>query len=60
MTHVTCYLISMFSFRDPRAIAKQMELLDKYHQNGVINDQTYKRLCYATMTNTSEKVEEPR
>ena len=58
-----CYIMSSmtpFSRRGPCAVAKQMELLEKYHQNGVINGQTYQRLCYATMTNTSEKVKGPR
>ena len=32
------------------AVAKQVELINQYHTNGVINDATYRRLMDATTT----------
>lgn len=44
ITYATCYIMSLlFSWRDPEMIVQQKELLDKYHENGVINDMTYEK-----------------
>jgi hypothetical protein len=44
----TCYIMTpAFCDRDPQAIVQQRELLDKYHERGVIGDETYEKAVTA-------------
>jgi len=53
----TCYVMSSpFEHRDQKAIAKQIELIEQYHTNGVINDVTYQRLMDATLAEKSKNI----
>lgn len=43
-TRVTCYVMSpLFRYRDPEMVSRQRELLEQYHQRGVIADSTYEK-----------------
>jgi hypothetical protein len=44
----TCYALSPLArYPSARAVAEQRELLDKYHERGVINDETYAKAVTA-------------
>lgn len=46
--YIVCYgSPGFFSYRDPKMIARQKELLVKYHSRGVLGDQAYKRALSA-------------
>jgi hypothetical protein len=41
----TCYvMVQLFSHRYSEMVSFQRELLEKYHDNGVINDETYQQV----------------
>ena len=47
-TRATCYVMSpLFSSRDPEMGARRRALLDRYHQSGVIGDETYAKAVSA-------------
>jgi len=46
--YITCYVPSpLFSYRYPEILSKQRELLDSFHQRGVICDETYTKALAA-------------
>ncbi len=48
MTYVSCYVMAeVFSYRTPEMASFQMKLLEKYRQDGVINEETYQRAVSA-------------
>ena len=56
VNYATCYISSgLFSHRSPEMVALQLELLEKYRQNGVINDETYRRAAAAAHGESVER-----
>jgi hypothetical protein len=59
--YATCYImVPLFYDRDPKMVAQQKQLLNKYHSNGVISDTTYEQALSAlehglTSQNTIKK-----
>ncbi len=48
MSYETCYIMSpLFSHRNPKMVARQRELLDRYHRSGVIGDDTFAKAMSA-------------
>lgn len=51
--YVTCYIMAeLFSRRSPEMVSLQMELLEKYRENGVIDEETYLRAASAVRRDT--------
>lgn len=47
-SHTTCYVMSpLFHRRDAAMVDKQRQLLDKYHQSGVLGDEAYRKALAA-------------
>lgn len=56
---MTCYVMQeIFSRRSPEMVSLQMELLEKYRENGVINQETYGRAVSAVRRETPQPVDE--
>ena len=54
----TCYImVELFARRTPEMVSLQMELLDKYRENGVISEDTYRRAVSAVERSPEESVD---
>ena len=55
---VTCYIMSnLFSHRSPEMVAMQRDLLEKYRNNGVISEETYRRAVSAVERDAAQQEE---